>query len=69
MPRLSCVFCIFSPFDALVIAGMHNRELLDKYIHVEDTIGHTFRHGFSLREVRDAIERGYEPKKIDNWIM
>src|SRR5690606_27892225 len=22
MPRLSCVFCIFSPFDALVIAGI-----------------------------------------------
>jgi len=31
MPRLSCCFCIFSPFDALVIAGKHNPQLLDKY--------------------------------------
>lgn len=69
MPRLSCVFCIFSPFDALVIAGMHNRALLDRYIEVEDIIEHTFRHGFSLHEVRKAIEDGYVPKKIDNWIM
>lgn len=69
MPRLSCVFCIFAPFDALVIAGMHNRELLDKYIEVEETIGHTFRHNFSLKEVRQAIIDGYIPKKIENWTM
>lgn len=69
MPRLSCVFCIFAPFDALVIAGMHNRELLDKYIAVEDEIQHTFRHQFSLREVRQAIEDGYQPKVINDWTM
>lgn len=63
MPRLSCCFCIFSPFDALVIAGYANRELLDQYIAVEQKIGHTFRHGFSLVEVRAAIEQGYTPKK------
>jgi len=69
MPRLSCVFCIFSPFDALVIAGYHNRELLDRYIEVEDIIGHTFKNGFSLHEVRDAIIKGYMPKNVSNWIM
>jgi len=69
MPRLSCVFCIFSPFDALVIAGYHNRELLDRYIEVEDIIGHTFKDGFSLHEVRDAIIKGYKPKIVSNWIM
>lgn len=69
MPRLSCVFCIFSPFDALVVAGKHNPELLDEYIQVEEKIGHTFRDKFSIRSVRDAIENGYEPQKISNWIM
>lgn len=69
MPRLSCVFCIFSPFDALVLAGIHNPELLDEYIAVEDEIGHTFRDKFSLHQVRDAIRSGYVPKTINDWRM
>lgn len=69
MPRLSCVICIFSPFDALVLAGIHNRTLLDEYIDTEDEIGHTFRENFSLHEVRDAINLGYVPKQISNWKM
>ena len=69
MPRLSCPFCIFSPFEALVIAGYNNPELLDEYIAVQTTIGHLFRNKFSLQEVKDAIESGYKPKSISNWIM
>lgn len=69
MPRLSCVFCIFSPFDALVIAGYNNPELLDKYIEVEKKIDHTFQNGFAISEVKEAIEKGYKPKKIADWIM
>lgn len=69
MPRLSCVFCIFSPFDALVIAGYANPELLDKYIETEDKTGHTFRDKFSISEVKEAINKGYKPTKIENWTM
>jgi 3'-phosphoadenosine 5'-phosphosulfate sulfotransferase (PAPS reductase)/FAD synthetase len=69
MPRLSCVFCIFAPFDALVIAGIHNPELLDKYIGVEQRTGHDFKQQHSLQDVRDAIEKGYKPKTIANWKM
>lgn len=69
MPRLSCCFCIFSPFDALVISGYANPDLLDEYIEVERKIGHKFRKDFSLEEVKQAIESGYRPKKINNWIM
>lgn len=69
MPRLSCVFCIFSPFDALVIAGKENYKLLLEYIKVEEEIEHTFRDKFSLKEVKDAIDSGYEPKKVSNWVM
>jgi len=69
MPRLSCVFCIFSPFDALVVAGRANPELLDRYIAVERKIGHTFRDGFAIESVRDAIRDGYEPKNISDWVM
>jgi len=69
MPRLSCVFCIFSPLNALVIAGKHNPELLNEYIDTEKEIGHTFRNNFSLQEVKDKIESGYVPETVDNWVM
>ena len=69
MPRLSCCFCIFSPFDALVIAGKANPELLDRYIEVEKKINHTFRDGFAIKSVREAIDNNYEPKNISDWVM
>lgn len=69
MPRLSCVFCIFSPFDALVLAGKENPELLDEYIRVEENIGHTFRNNFSIKQVKAAIQNGYQPKLISDWVM
>ncbi len=43
MPRLSCVFCIFAPKDALLIAGHANPELLKTYAALEVKIGHQFR--------------------------
>lgn len=52
MRRLSCCFCVLATRQDLVIAGRHNRELLDAYVAVEDRIGHRFNAKFSLREVR-----------------
>lgn len=69
MPRLSCVFCIYTTFDALVIAGRSNPALLDKYVDAEDKMGHRFNAKFSLREVKEAIESGYEPTRISDWVM
>ena len=69
MPRLSCVFCIFAPKDALVIAGKKNPKLLDRYIATEKKIGHTFKNGFAIAEVKKLINNGYEPKAIPNWGM
>jgi 3'-phosphoadenosine 5'-phosphosulfate sulfotransferase (PAPS reductase)/FAD synthetase len=69
MPRLSCCFCIFSPFDALVIAGYANPQLLDKYIITEIKIGHTFRNKFSIEDVKKAIKDNYHPKIINDWVM
>jgi len=69
MPRLSCCFCIFAPKDALVIAGRENPELLAEYVQVEAEIGHTFRKGFKIAEVQDAIAAGYQPKNVQNWVM
>lgn len=69
MPRLSCVFCVFSPFDALVIAGKENPLLLNEYVDMEKKIGHTFRKKLAIKEVQDAINNNYQPKKVDSWVM
>ncbi len=69
MPRLSCCFCIFAPKSALMIAGKHNPELLDKYVALEKKMGHTFRNGFRIEEVKEALDRGEEPGKVQNWTM
>jgi len=69
MPRLSCRFCIFAPYDALLLAGYANPELLDQYVEVEKKIGHTFTQAFSLVEVKEAMERGDIPEAVQDWTM
>jgi 3'-phosphoadenosine 5'-phosphosulfate sulfotransferase (PAPS reductase)/FAD synthetase len=70
MGRLSCAFCIFAPKASLVLAGKHNRALLDRYVGVEERTGHTFRMDVSLAEVRDAVDAGAEvDATADEWNM
>lgn len=69
MPRLSCMFCIFAPEAALLLAGKHNPEALTEYVRVEDKIGHTFRHGFKIASIKEKLAAGVEPGRIQNWTM
>jgi 3'-phosphoadenosine 5'-phosphosulfate sulfotransferase (PAPS reductase)/FAD synthetase len=69
MPRLSCVFCIFSPRNALVLAGKHNPGLLKEYVAVEKEIGHRFRADLSLADVQRALDAGEQPGPVHNWAM
>jgi len=69
MPRLSCVFCSCSPFQALVIAGKHNPQLLDEYVKVEAKIGHTFTAAHSLAEVKAVVEAGAIVESVEDWVM
>lgn len=70
MSRLSCVFCIFAPRAALLLAGINNPELLDEYCKVEEETGHTFKNGLSLQSVRQAIKDGEKPKLTnEQWNM
>lgn len=69
MPRLSCVFCIFSPPAALMIAGKHNPELLDRYVQAEQRMGHTFRKDFPIEKVQAAIANGEDWGKATDWVM
>lgn len=65
MPRLSCAFCVFAPRAALIIAGRHNRALLDEYVAIERDTGWTFRHKFSLEDVAAAVDRGEQGEITD----
>jgi 3'-phosphoadenosine 5'-phosphosulfate sulfotransferase (PAPS reductase)/FAD synthetase len=67
MPRLSCIFCVFSSRPALILAGKHNPELLAEYVAVEKRISHRFRNDQSIAEIAEAIERGEEPGPITTW--
>lgn len=69
MPRLSCVFCIFSPPPALMIAGRNNPQLLDRYVRVEKKSGHTFRKDFPIEKVQQAIAAGEDWGKATDWVM
>lgn len=62
MKRLSCVFCIFAGRDALLLAGRHNRPLLEEYVRVEREIGHTFKRHLPIAEILEAVDRGELPK-------
>jgi 3'-phosphoadenosine 5'-phosphosulfate sulfotransferase (PAPS reductase)/FAD synthetase len=69
MPRLSCCFCIFSTRSALLLAGKHNRALLDEYVAVERRIGHRFKNDLSLAEIAAALDAGEEPGPVSDWAM
>lgn len=69
MPRLSCVFCIFSPPAALMIAGRNNPELLAKYVAAEKRMDHTFRKDFPIERVQTAIANGEDWGKASDWVM
>ena len=61
MPRLSCVFCIYAPRQALLVAGQHNPELLQEYVTVEQETGHRFQYRQSITEIQEAIRNGERP--------
>ena len=69
MPRLSCVFCIFAPKAALILAGRHNPELLAEYVKVEQDIGHRFTVKLSMAEVAQAVESGENTGEMTTWNM
>lgn len=70
MPRLSCIFCIYAPKNALVLAGKHNRELLEEYVAVEERIGHTFRQDVTMAQVKAAVDAGGDTGELSGkWNM
>ena len=71
MPRLSCCFCIFAPKSALVLAGTHNRELLNEYAALEVRIGHKFRQNLAISEVKAIVDAGQSCKaeEVESWNM
>lgn len=58
MPRLSCIFCIFAPRAALIIAGKARPDMLNTYVELEKEINHDFRQKTPIREIREAILEG-----------
>ena len=66
MPRLSCMFCIYAPKSALIIAGKANPDLLAQYVETERVIGHQFSQKLSIASIADAIESD-ERVELEGW--
>jgi 3'-phosphoadenosine 5'-phosphosulfate sulfotransferase (PAPS reductase)/FAD synthetase len=69
LPRASCVFCIYAPREALVVAGKLHPELLAEYVAVEKEIGHAFKHKLPMAVVAEDVARGVATGPIANWRM
>ena len=61
MPRLSCMFCIFAPRAALMIAGKANPALLKRYVDAEVAMGHAFQNKKPLALIQAALDAGEQP--------
>ena len=75
MPRLSCVFCIFAPKSALMLAGKLRPDLLAEYVAVEKETGHQFRGepgkrgSLALADVQRELEAGVGVGEVNDWKM
>lgn len=70
MPRLSCVFCVFAPKSALMIAARENPCLFQEYIQVEVDINHRFRQDLALADVAAALRQGEVAAPVtEDWRM
>jgi len=58
MKRLSCAFCIFAPKPQLALAMRLNPGLYNSYVRVEKKIGHTFKNGWALGDLRSEVDSG-----------
>jgi 3'-phosphoadenosine 5'-phosphosulfate sulfotransferase (PAPS reductase)/FAD synthetase len=70
MPRLSCVFCIYAPPEALLLAGFHNPAKLKEYVRIEQAIGHAFQYDSATKQhmplvnIQRQLEAGYVPQGV-----
>lgn len=70
LPRASCIFCIYAPYEALMISGRAHPELLAEYVATEAEIGHDFKHHLPIAKVAADIAAGVLPSgPVKNWRM
>jgi 3'-phosphoadenosine 5'-phosphosulfate sulfotransferase (PAPS reductase)/FAD synthetase len=69
MPRLSCMFCIMAPQEAIMIAAHYNPEAFEEHLKVERETGHTFSYKWGLEDVKDRLEKEGPPDSSPNWSM
>ncbi len=66
MKRLSCSFCVLADEDSLVTAARLRPALAERYLALEQQLGHTFKDGLSIAAiVARARELGPLPLVAD----
>jgi 3'-phosphoadenosine 5'-phosphosulfate sulfotransferase (PAPS reductase)/FAD synthetase len=67
MPRLSCRFCVLASKDALVLSAQLNPELAQKYLAVEEKIGHSFKNGLSMAQIIEEAASRPPVTTVADW--
>ena len=53
-----------------MIAGEANPELLNEYVALEEKMGHSFKNGFRIGEIKEALARGERASGVTgDWNM
>jgi 3'-phosphoadenosine 5'-phosphosulfate sulfotransferase (PAPS reductase)/FAD synthetase len=72
MRRLSCAFCVFASKEDLMISAIHNPNLFQTYLDLEQKVGSSFKPQHSLAEIRAEIQAkqdaGYSLNELAEWV-
>ena len=67
MPRLSCRFCVLASRSALVLAARLDPDGARRRAAMEQRMGHSFRHGLSMRDIIAEAETAIGPVTAEDW--
>ncbi|WP_324787153.1 phosphoadenosine phosphosulfate reductase family protein [Streptomyces sp. H51] len=66
MRRLSCTFCVLADETSLITAARLRPQLAERYLALEEELGHTFKHGLSMAQIVARARRlGPLPLRAD----
>ena len=64
--RVSCTFCVLGSCNDLEVGAIHNPEVLDELISMEEESGFTFKHKYSLKQAKQQSSNNNKNEQTKN---